>query len=117
LNPPRLADAGASESSTQSSTRQHSTPGVEGYQAVKKGGLERKHTLKPPKEEKTHSKMGLSKGGFDILQGPDKAETGRSSGDPIMRKLRSTLLDGKEKYSGSKDTAVKILAEITRIGE
>ena len=61
--------------------------------------------------------MSASKGGFDILQGPDKAETGRSSGDPIMRKLRSTLLDGKEKYSGSKDTAVKILAEITRIGE
>ena len=61
--------------------------------------------------------MGVSKGGFDILQGPDKAETGRSSGDPIMRKLRSTLLDGKERYNGSKGTAVKILAETTRIGE
>jgi hypothetical protein len=61
--------------------------------------------------------MGLSKGGFGILQSPDKAETGRGSGDPIMRKLRTTLLDGKEKYSGSKDMAVQILAEITRIGE
>ena len=63
--------------------------------------------------------MSLSKGGFDILQGPDKAETGRGSGDPIMRKLMITLLctDGKEKYSGSKDTAVQVLAAITRIGE
>ena len=61
--------------------------------------------------------MSRSKGGFDILQGPDKAETGRSSGDPIMRKLRSTLLDGQEKYSGSKDTAVQVLATITRIGD
>jgi hypothetical protein len=61
--------------------------------------------------------MSLSKGGFDILQGPDKAETGRSSGDPIMRKLRITLLDGKEKYSGSKDTAVQVLAAITRVGD
>ena len=33
--------------------------------------------------------MGLSKGGFDILQAPDKAETGKSSGDPIMSKLKS----------------------------
>jgi hypothetical protein len=72
---------------------------------------------KTPKEEKPHSKMGLSKGGFDILQGPDKAETGRGSGDPIMHKLRTTLLDGKEKYSGSKDTAVQVFAAITRVGD
>jgi hypothetical protein len=45
--------------------------------------------------------MSLSKG-VDILQGLDKAETGRGSGDPIMRKLRITLLDGRKKYSGSK---------------
>ena len=61
--------------------------------------------------------MGLSKEGFDILQAPDKAETGKSSGDPIMSKLKGTLLNGKEKYDGSKGKAITILAEITRIGE
>ena len=61
--------------------------------------------------------MSLSRGGFDILQGPDKAETGKSSGDPIMSKLNSTLLNGKEKYDGSKGKAIMILAEIARIGE
>ena len=61
--------------------------------------------------------MGLSKGGFDILQGPDKAETGRGSGDPTMRKLRITLQDGRKKYSGSKETAVQVLAAPTRIGD
>ena len=61
--------------------------------------------------------MSLSKGGVDILQGLDKAETGGGSGDPIMRKLRITLLDGRKKYSGSKDTAVQVLATITRIGD
>ena len=61
--------------------------------------------------------MGLSKE-VDILQGPDKAETGGASGDPIMRKLRtSTLQDGKEKYNGSKKVAVQVLAALTRIGE
>ena len=105
-------DLRSAESSTQSSTRQHSTPRVEGYQTVKKGGLENTPSSLQRKSRLTaHSKMSLSKGGFDILQGPDKAETGRSSGDPIMRKLMSTLLDGKKKYSGSKDTAVKILGE------
>jgi hypothetical protein len=43
--------------------------------------------------------MSLSKGGVDILQGLDKAETGGGSGDPIMRKPRITLLDGRKKYS------------------
>ena len=55
--------------------------------------------------------------GFDVLQAPDKAETGRDSGDPIMRKLRTTLQDGKEKYNGSKKMAVQVLAALTRIGE
>ena len=32
-----------------------------------------------------------------------------------MRMLRSTLLNGKGKYDGSKDKAIDILAEITRI--
>jgi hypothetical protein len=50
--------------------------------------------------------MSLSRGGFDILQAPDKAETGKSSGDPIMSKLKSTLLNGKEKYDGSKGKAI-----------
>ena len=59
--------------------------------------------------------MSLSREGFDILQAPDKAETGKSSDDPIMRMLRSTLLNGKGKYDGSKDKAIGILAEITRI--
>ena len=53
----------------------------------------------------------------DISRALDTAETRGVSGDPIMRKLRSTLLDGKERYNGSKGTAVKILAETTRIGE
>ena len=60
--------------------------------------------------------MSSSKEGFDILQAPDKAETGKSSDDPIMRMLRSALLNGKGKYDGSKDKAIGILAEITRIG-
>ena len=60
--------------------------------------------------------MGLSKE-VDILQGPDKAETGRVSGDPIMRKLRTTLQDGRKKYNGSKEMAVQVLAALTRIGE
>ena len=59
--------------------------------------------------------MSSSKEGFDILQAPDKAETGKSSDDPIMRMLRNTLLNGKGKYDGSKDKAIDILAEITRI--
>ena len=33
-----------------------------------------------------------------------------------MRMLRSTLLNGKGKYDGSKGKAIRILAEITRIG-
>jgi hypothetical protein len=62
------------------------------------------HTLKTSKEERTRGKVGLSKE-VDILQGPDKAETGRSSGDPIMRKLRTTPQDGRKKYNGSKEMA------------
>ena len=60
--------------------------------------------------------MSLSKE-VDILQGPDKAETGRVSGDPIMRKLRTALQDGRKKYNGSKEMAVQVLAALTRIGE
>ena len=60
--------------------------------------------------------MGLSNEGFDILQAPDKAGTGKSSDDLIMRMLRSTLLNGKGEYDGSKGKAIGILSEITRIG-
>ena len=58
--------------------------------------------------------MGLNNEGFDVLQAHDKAGR-KSSDDPIMRMLRSTLLNGKGKYDGSKDKAIDILAEITRI--
>ena len=34
----------------------------------------------------------------DISSARDTAETRGVSGDPIMRKLRTTLQDGKEKY-------------------
>ena len=34
-----------------------------------------------------------------------------------MRKLRTTLQDGKEKYNGSKKMAVQVLAALRRIGE
>jgi hypothetical protein len=34
-----------------------------------------------------------------------------------MRKLRTTLQDGKEKYNGSKKMAVQVLAALTRTGE
>ena len=47
----------------------------------------------------------------------DTAETRGVSGDPIMRKLRIVLQDGKEKYDGSKKKAVQVLAALTRIGE
>ena len=59
--------------------------------------------------------MSLNIEGFDVLQAHDKA--GRKSGDdPIMRMLRNTLPNGKVKYDGSQAMAIKILAEITRIG-
>jgi hypothetical protein len=35
--------------------------------------------------------MGLSSEGFDILQAHDKAGTGKSSDDPIMRMLSGRL--------------------------
>ena len=60
--------------------------------------------------------MGLSKE-VDILQGPDKAETGRVSGDPIMRKLMTALQDGREKHNGSKKMAVQALAALTHASE
>ena len=60
--------------------------------------------------------MGLSKE-VDISRALDTAETRGVSGDPIMRKLRITLQDGKEKYNGSKKMAVQVLAALTRIGE
>jgi hypothetical protein len=53
----------------------------------------------------------------DISKSLDTAETRRVSGDPIVRKLRTTLQDGKEKYNGSKKMAVQVLAALTRIGE
>jgi hypothetical protein len=53
----------------------------------------------------------------DIAKSLDTAETRRVSGDPIMRKLRTTLQDGKEKYNGSKKMAVQVLAALTRIGD
>ena len=59
--------------------------------------------------------MSLDTEGFDVLQAPDKARR-KSSDDPIMRMLRNTLPNGKGKYDGSQDKAIKILAEITRIG-
>jgi hypothetical protein len=34
-----------------------------------------------------------------------------------MRKLRTTLQDGRGKYNGSKKMAVQVLAALTRIGE
>ena len=34
-----------------------------------------------------------------------------------MRKPRTALQDGKEKYNGSKKMAVQVLAALTRIGE
>ena len=59
--------------------------------------------------------MSLNTEGVDVLQAPDKARR-KSSDDPIMRMLRITLPNGKVKYDGSQDMAIKILAEITRIG-
>jgi hypothetical protein len=56
--------------------------------------------------------MGLSKED-DILQGPDKAETGRVSGDPIMRKLRTTLQDGRKKYNGDRRVGDNALQHAT----
>jgi hypothetical protein len=58
--------------------------------------------------------MSLSNEGFDILQAHDKAGR-KSSDDPVVRMLRNALLNGKGKYDGSKDKAIDILAEITRI--
>jgi hypothetical protein len=60
--------------------------------------------------------MGLSKE-VDISRALDTAETRGVSGDPIMRKLRTALQDGKEKCDGSKKKAVQVLATPTRIGE
>ena len=61
--------------------------------------------------------MSLSKE-VDISRALDTAETRGVSGDPIMRKLRTALQDGKkEKYDGSKKKAVQVLAALTRIGE
>jgi hypothetical protein len=62
--------------------------------------------------------MGLSKE-VDISRALDTAKPRGASGDPIMRKLRITLQDGKEKYAydGSKKKAVQVLAALTRIGE
>jgi hypothetical protein len=37
----------------------------------------------------------------DISKALDTAETRGVSGDPIIRKLRTTLQGGKEKYDGS----------------
>jgi hypothetical protein len=59
--------------------------------------------------------MSSNNGGFDVLQAHDKAGR-KSSDDLIMRVLKNTLLNGKGKYDGSKDKAIMILAEITRIG-
>jgi hypothetical protein len=64
----------------------------------------------------SRGKMSLSKE-VDISRALDTAETRGVSGDPIMRKLRITLQDGKEKHDGSKKKAVKVLATLTRIGE
>ena len=61
--------------------------------------------------------MSLNKEVDILLQGPDTAETRGASGDPIVRKLRSTLLDGKEKYSGSKDMAVRIYSQKSHASE
>jgi hypothetical protein len=61
--------------------------------------------------------MSLSKE-VDISRALDTAETrGVASGDPIMRKLRIALQDGKEKYDGPQKKAVQVLAAPTRIGE
>jgi hypothetical protein len=60
--------------------------------------------------------MGLSKE-VDIIGALDTAETRGASGDPIIRKLRIALQDGKEKYGGSKKKAVQALTAATRIGE
>ena len=59
--------------------------------------------------------MNLDTEGVDVLEAPDKAGR-KSSDDPIMRMLRNTLPNGKVKYDGSQAMAIKILAEITRIG-
>jgi hypothetical protein len=56
-------------------------------------GWTEEHALKTSKEEKTHGKMSLSKE-VDISKSLDTAETRGVSGDPIMRKLRTTLQDG-----------------------
>jgi hypothetical protein len=60
--------------------------------------------------------MGLRKE-VDISRALDTAETRGVSGDPIIRKLRTTLQDGKEKYDGSQKKAVQVLAALTRTGE
>jgi hypothetical protein len=53
----------------------------------------------------------------DISRVLDTAEAKGVSGDPIIRKLRITLQDGKEKYGGSQKKVVQVLATLTRIGE
>jgi hypothetical protein len=58
----------------------------------------------------------LNTEGVDVLEAPDKARR-KSSDDPIMRMLKITLPNGKVKYDGSQDMAIKILAETTRIGK
>jgi hypothetical protein len=49
----------------------------------------------------------------DISRALDTAETRGASGDPIMRKPRIALQDGKEKYDCSKKKAVQALATLT----
>jgi hypothetical protein len=52
----------------------------------------------------------------DISGAIDTAETREAGGDPITRKLKITLQDGKGDYGGTRKEAVKALAAITRIG-
>jgi hypothetical protein len=61
--------------------------------------------------------MSLNKEVDILLQGPDTAETRGASGDPIVRKLRSALQNGRGKYGGSKKKAAHVLATLTRIEE
>jgi hypothetical protein len=53
----------------------------------------------------------------DISKALDTVETRGVSGDPIIRKLRLTLQDGREKYDGSQKKVVQVLATLRRIGE